>query len=156
MRLESPIPTPSRRPRGVRPVCLLLAAVALANLFSAARAVLLAPQYTALGVTFPPLLAAAGGLLWGMGFLWAAWCVWHVRNRSPRPVFLFVSAYGLYSLIWWRAFATADYARARWPFAALATAVLVVLFILVVYRLRRRALAQESNTAELNSCPDRL
>lgn len=154
MRLESPIPTPSRHPRGVRPVCLLLVAVALANLLAAARAVLLAPQYTALGVAFPPLLAAAGGLIWGVSFLWAAWRVWHVRNRSPRPVFLFVSAYGLYSLIWWRAFATADYARARWPFAAVVTVLLVALFVGVVYRLRRRALVQEPVVPELNPRPD--
>lgn len=155
MRLESPIPTPSRCLRGVRPVCLLLVAVALANLFAAARAVLLAPQYTALGIAFPPLLAAASGLIWGAGFLWAAWRVRHVRNRSPRPVFLFVSAYGLYSLIWWRVFATADYARARWPFAAVVTFVLVALFVGVVCRLRRRALAQELNAPEMNSCPER-
>lgn len=155
MRLESPIPTPSRRLPGVRPVCLLLVAVALTNLFAAARTALLVPQYMALGVTFPPLLTAAGSLIWGVGFLWAAWRVWHVRNRSPRPVFLFVSAHGLYSLIWWRVYAVADYARARWPFAALATVTLVVLFVWVVYRLRRRALAQECLAPELNSCPER-
>jgi len=131
----------SSHPRGVRRVCLLLVAIALANLFAAARTVRLAPAYAALGVSYPPLLGAAAGLGWGLGFLWAARRVWDVRNRSPRPVFFFLGAYSLYTLIWWRTFAVSDYARARWPFAALATVLLLALFVWVVHRLHRKALA---------------
>ncbi len=154
MHPENPTFRLPNRPRGVWWVCLLLVAMALANLVGAARTLWLAPDYTALGVSFPPLLAAVSGLGWGLGFLWAARRVWNGRNRSPRPVFLFVSAYGLYTLVWSRAFAVAEYARVRWPFVALATVAMVILMIWLIYRLHHRASGFERPTPDLDSCVD--
>lgn len=117
-----PNTNPIRRSWGLRGICLTLALIGLVNLIQAVRALVFAPEYTALNVRFPVWLAAIAGVLWGVLFGWLAWRMWRQRNLTGWEVFILVGVYGLFQIIWWRVFATADYALSRWPFATVAMA----------------------------------
>ncbi len=140
---------PKKRPRGLRWLCMGLVSVGLVNGVAALRTAQLAPDYLALGVSFPPVLGVVWGLVWGAAFLWGAGRLWRLRNGSRRQVLVLVGAYGGLQALWWRVFARSDYAVQRWPFAVLLTALLVALVFWYLTRPHLRALlcASVSGTA---------
>lgn len=115
---------PARRTLGLTAICLILLGVGLANLLSAVRYLFDGATLAALGVRVPVGLAVLAGLGWGIALVGLALALWLGRNLSVRAVFLLVGAYGVFQVIWWRAFVVADYALIRWPFAV----VIMVLF----------------------------
>lgn len=127
------------RPAGLRWFCGGLLAVGLLNLGVALRTLQLASLYTALGVSFPPLPYAIISLGWGGAFLWVDWRLWRIRNAALTQALILIVAFGLYHILWDRLFARSDYAVQRWPFAALATAVVVAAAALYLMRPRLRA-----------------
>lgn len=135
------------RPGSLRWLCLGLAAAGAINLGAAVRTAQLTPDYTALGVTFPPVLGVIAGLGWGAGFLWSAWRLWRLRSGSPRQVLILVVGHSLYQLAWMRVFARSDYAVDRWPFEALTAVLLAALVAWILNRPRVRALFR-SNFAD--------
>lgn len=146
-----PVPVQARRPRGLRWLCVGLAAAGVVNLITAVRAVQFAGDYAALGVDFPASAQAIFGLIWGSGLLWAAVLVWRHRNGSRRWVLLLVVVYALTQIGWWRLFVRTDYGMLRWPFAVLLTVLLVAWIIWYLNRPRVRALfrMQSSDSSRL-------
>lgn len=141
-------PTKSQYPRGWRLFIAGLALLGCVNLATAVRAIQLASIYRELAVKFPPLLQAALGLAWGSAFCGLAWRVWRRRNGSDRWVLVVVGVYGLAQIVWWRAFALADYAQRRWPFVVLATVLLAALVAWYVSRPSVRALFRAPESVE--------
>ncbi len=135
--------TQYKRPRGLRWLCAGLAIIGVLDLVAGLRVMRTATGYIALGVSFPPALAAILQVGWGATFLYVAYGLWRLRNRARREGFLLIGVYSAFEIIWWRVFARSDYALVRWPFAVLAVALLVILAYWYLNRPPVRALFRD-------------
>jgi hypothetical protein len=121
-----PIHTP-RRPWFLWWFSLIIIGTGLYNLGLALDHARHAGDYTALDISYPPLLRAGFALIWG--FLLVALGIGLARRRrtARRWILIILSNYGLFNVLWLMVFAQSDFARSRIPFHAALTLLLIVL-----------------------------
>lgn len=123
-----------RRPRWLIAVFAALAAVNLIGLVAAIRDV---PTYRQLNLPFPAVLIPANNGLWVVVFGAVAVGLFRRQRWAVRHFASLVTAYAMIRLGWLALFAASDYDRGRLAFQATITALALIPFWGLWWRLNR-------------------
>jgi hypothetical protein len=141
-----------RRPWLVWGLSLIALLTALYNLLLALDQAINAGEYRALGVSYPPLLRSALALVWGIGFVAVGIGLARRQPWARRGLFVLVSNYGVYGVLWIVVYARSDFSRDRLPFQIAVTAGLIaaVAWITRWRRIRRAFKAEDNKSGEVS------
>ncbi len=129
-------PTPTRTRKRARILILLTALLACVQLGAAVRA-LQVPDELASKISLPLPLEFVASLLWALIALAVMVLLWR-RERHGRLYAAWLAVgFSIYSLLRLLLFSQADYDRGRFPFLLIVIALLLILPLAYIVRLRR-------------------
>jgi hypothetical protein len=129
-------PTPTRTRKRARILILLTALLACVQLGAAVRA-LQVPDELASKISLPLPLEFVASLLWALIALGVTVLLWRRERRGRLYAAWLAVGFSIYSLLRLLLFSQADYDRGRFPFLLIVIALLLILPLAYIVRLRR-------------------
>ena len=129
-------PKPTRARKRAVPLMILTALLALVQVGAVVRA-LQVPNALAARISLPLPLEAIVSLLWALLSLGVLALLWRRERRGRLFAAWLAVGFSIYSLIRLLLFSQADYDRGRFPFLLVVIAILLILPVAYIVRVRR-------------------
>jgi hypothetical protein len=133
---NDPNPQPPRIPKRSGILILLTALLTVVQFGAAVRA-LQVPDALASNITLPLPLEGIASLLWAVISLVVMVLLWRRERRARLFAAWLAVGFSIYSLLRLLLFSQADYDRGRFPFLVVVIAVLLILPVAYIVRVRR-------------------